>query len=64
MKTSAATTRTAAEIKAATDEVYKLMAHQPASRRFVDKPRLNTGGCTAPSCSNRRCTCSQTRSSR
>lgn len=58
------TTRTSAEIKAATDKVYSLMAHQPASRRFVDKPRLDTGGCTASSCSNRRCSCSRKRSAR
>lgn len=44
-------TRTPAELKAATAEVYSRMTHQPAPRGFMDRPRIDTCSCTSPNCS-------------
>ena len=64
MKTHAPTTRTPAELKERISQVDAQMRHQPARRGFADLPRIDTSGCTNPSCSNRRCSCSRKRSSR
>ncbi|WP_170223192.1 hypothetical protein [Nonomuraea turkmeniaca] len=51
MKTPAPdTTRTPAEIQAATDEVYSRMVHQPKRRGFLDGPCVEKRGCTCASC--------------
>lgn len=55
-------TRTPAEIKAATDEVYSRMSHQPKRRGYMTAPptfAIDTLACTDPRCSSRRCYCAK-----
>lgn len=53
------TTRTPAEIRSATAEVYSRMKHQPAPRFNRDAPAIDTGCCTNP-----RCSCADQRNAR